>query len=115
MKKKKPLEFFAFMHDFNTKKLIRTNVLAMFQDKKEIKSLIKRRQVSNFEEFKDALRINLMSRYWSRAEYEVLISDLIYNKDRDDEVFKVDVWWQIEPNLDIITRLVQEYHNISFE
>ena len=39
-----------------------------------------------------------MAQYWSRAEYEIMVSGL-FDTDKPE---KIDVWYQIEMNLDNI-------------
>jgi hypothetical protein len=41
-----------------------------------------------------------MYRYWCKCEFEVIIGGLFSKT--IDELDKIDVWYQIEPNLDTI-------------
>lgn len=89
---KKKLEWYAFMQDFNDNKLVYTNVIR--------EDLIERiKKCNTYDEVKQQVRIELMSHYWSRSEYEVVVSNWI-GKDMEE---KIDVWFQLEPNLDRIT------------
>lgn len=100
---KKDLEWYAIREDFNTHRLEYINVLAGYKD--EIKKRIKREKITTYEAFKESIRIMLMSRFWSRAEYEVLVSGL-FTREEDKYVYKVDVWYQLEPNLDRICEYI---------
>ena len=51
-----------------------------------------------------------MYNYWSKSEYEFLISD-IWGMDYE----KVDVWRQIEPNLNQIVEYVNSRMDLQFE
>ena len=97
--KKVNLVWYAFREDFNSHNLERFNVLSGYEE--EIKKRIKREKITTREQFKESIRIMLMSRFWGRAEYEVLVSGL-FTRDEDKYVFKIDVWYQLEPNLDLI-------------
>ena len=48
--------------------------------------------------------------YWARCEYEVIISQW----PPTDKSYKLDIWQQIEANLDLITELLmREYEGNS--
>lgn len=117
MKNKKKLEFYAFIYDWNTKSVVYTNVLSMFEDKKELLKQMKFWKVTNKAEFKEHIIISLKSRFWGRAEYEVLVTDL-FPRDYEDfqnQAVKIDVWFQLEKNIDIIVDLIIQHHNLEFK
>mgnify|MGYP007056154073 CR=1 FL=1 len=86
-----------------------------------------------FDEFKEFVRSKAMYRWWSRCEYEIILSPWPYltspserydKKGEDDieawkehwkkhlkECKKIDVWDQIKMNLDVITKLFMEVIN----
>ena len=104
--KKVDLVWYAFREDFNSHNLERFNVLYGMAD--EFKKRIKREKITTYAGFKELVRVMLMSRYWSRAEHEVLVSGL-FTRDEDKYVFKIDVWYQLELNLDrIVEYIVRE-------
>ena len=39
--------------------------------------------------------------YWSKSECEIQVAGLLAEK--EEEFKKIDIWYQLEPNLDIIT------------
>lgn len=60
-----------------------------------------------YEEFKLFISKNSMYQWWGRCEYEIVLKDwpsLMYSK-------KIDVFYQIMMNLDIITKLFMEEIN----
>ncbi|MBR4260668.1 MAG: hypothetical protein IKQ33_01775 [Clostridia bacterium] len=60
-----------------------------------------------FDDFKNQLERLFKGCFHSRAEYEMMISGLFdFNK-----TYKIDVWKQIEPNLDLIARYIIETYN----
>ena len=86
-------KWFVTNFDCNKQKIEKYNILRYRED--DIKKLKKKYPTK--EEFKDKLRTRCMSRFWSRAEYELIIfteDDHIYLKPwvgcRDD-YYKIDV------------------------
>lgn len=107
MAKNKKLEWFAIMEDFNKNKLQYFNVLLGIGDK-EIKNL---KKLTTYNDVKQELRSYLMYHYWCKSEYEVIVRSLHHRPDRDNE-FKIDIWYQLEPNLDRITEYVIKELNL---
>lgn len=95
----KKLEWYAFYQETNGSKLKYANVL---YDRliERVKKFIKKN--ADYDEIKKEIDICLMSRYWSRCEYEVVVSNLI----GEDFEQKIDVYYQLQPNLDRITEYV---------
>lgn len=89
---KKNLEWYAFIQDFNGNKLRYINVI----DDELIESV---KKCNTYEEVKKEIRLELMHHYWSRSEYEVVVTNWC-GKEMEQ---KIDVWYQIEPNLDRLT------------
>lgn len=98
------LEYYAIYQNFNTQNIERINVL------NGLEKGINFEKIENKAELKKILKITLMSQFWSRAEYEVMIGGLFSKK---DEFEKIDIWYQLEPNLDIITDYVARKMNIN--
>lgn len=68
-----------------------------------------------YEGFKKAVKGELQSQYWSRFEYEVLVSDDFF-ADSPRRWKKVDMFKiYLEPNLDLITKLTIDYLDLKFE
>ena len=98
---KKDLNWYAFYWDCNSNSLERTDVIHsdLIDD---VKKAIKKGQ--DFNQIKEIIRCNLMWYYWSKSEWEVLVSDLHMREDSPKyKVEKIDVYYQLEPNLDRIT------------
>lgn len=57
-----------------------------------------------FDEFKEFVKSKSMYMYWSRCEYEVILSDWPNQKTRK----KIDIHWQIMNNIDIVTNVLME-------
>jgi hypothetical protein len=63
------MEWYVTYQDFNSQKFKRINILKYYED--FIKKL--KKKVNSYEEFAKELRSEMMSRYWSRCEYEVVL------------------------------------------
>lgn len=111
--------FNVLMWDFNSDSLIHYDVLPYFREcyKERVKRFKKYSKdkdfdVSNkyykvpetFEDFKEFVKDAGMYRFWGRCEYEVIITGWPQQK---NEV-KVDVFEQIEMNIDIISNILVE-------
>ena len=96
------LEWNVLMHDFSVDKIIKYNVLDDTYIIDSIKKAVRKKDITTFNELKEFLCKKFRARYWSRTEYEILVSGL-FNKDK---VYKIDAWYQIEMNLDNITEYV---------
>lgn len=63
------MEYFVYAENFNARRIERYNVLSCYD------SMIKKmRKTLNYEEFSEKLMREMQCRFWSRCEYEVLIS-----------------------------------------
>lgn len=96
---KKELKWYALYWDSNDNTLKTTNVIheALIA---EVKKAIKKGYDSIA--IRNIVKSYLVWHYWSKCEWEVLVSPLFTRKAEEDEV-KIDIWTQLEPNLDVIT------------
>lgn len=62
-----------------------------------VKKLIKKN--ADYEEIKKEIDASLMYDYWSKSEYEVIVS----NWTGPDFEQKIDIYYQLQPNIDRIT------------
>lgn len=109
MKRTKKLQYYVFRYDWNKKDLVRVNILNEYFIE-ELKKDIKRWKVTTKEQLKERLISLFKYYYWGKAEHEVLVTDL-FPKDYEDfcnQAVKIDIWYQIEPNIDLITDLVEK-------
>lgn len=75
MKKKNvDLKYYVVLYDFNKEDTFRYNVIS---DEliERIYNKIKKKEITNRNELKEDLNRYFMSIYWSRSEYEILVSD----------------------------------------
>ena len=64
----------------------------------------KDKRPTTFDEFKEFVKSKSMYMYWSRCEYEIILSDWPSNKHSK----KIDVHWQIMNNIDLVTKVLME-------
>ena len=104
-RRNKDLKWYAFYQEFNGDKLTFTNVLGKdFAEEilKYVKSKNKYFHIGDYAGLRERVRLMLMHQYWSRTEYEVVVS----NWHSHDMEQKIDIWFQLEPNLDRICEYI---------
>ena len=102
------LEWYVLRWDFNKKKIIDYNILHGVAE--DLHKYVKKKKVYNRRTLKEYLKSHFMYYYWSKAECEFYISDL-----HGDDYEKIDMWRQIQPNLDKIVDYVNIRCNLKFE
>ena len=99
------LEWNVLQYDFNLGRIVRYNVLEYSEWLiSSIKRAIKKKEVVDYNSLKEFISRKLKARYWSRAEYEIMVSGLITKK----EPQKIDVWYQIEMNIDSFVEYIND-------
>lgn len=88
------LQWYVLREDFSTREVKHYNALKGWEE--YIKKA--RKKCETREDFKIWLRKELMYHYWSKAECEIQVAGLFANK--DEHFKKIDIWYQLEPNLD---------------
>ena len=102
------LEWYVLRNNFNTGKIESFNVLNNWEDR--LKKI--RKKTKNKEEFKEQVKREFMYYYWCKTEYEILVSSL-FAKSIDD-FQKIDIWTQLEPNLNNIINYIINKMNFKF-
>lgn len=102
------LEWYVLDWDENNKIVKPINILKGLAE--ELAKEVKSGRVHNKSILREYLKTTLMYDYWSKAECEFFISGLF-----GDDCEKVDLWKQIEPNLDIITEYVNQKCDLNFK
>ena len=103
------LKWYVLDWDDNNKKVKPINILEGLAE--ELAKEVKSGRVHNKSILREYLKTTLMYDYWSKAECEFFISGLSSGNDGE----KVDLWKQIEPNLDIITEYVNQKCDLNFK
>lgn len=104
LKKIKMKSFNVLTWDFNGKDLTITDVLPYFRD--EYKRAKKNERPQTINEWKEFIKRRGMCRYWSRCEYEIIVSPW----PAQNKSVKIDVWDQINSNIDIIAEILYGEH-----
>lgn len=99
-------QFNVIIWDINRDVLENYDVLPYFRGM--YKKYKKKDRPTTLEEWKEFVKRWGHYQFWSRCEYEILISSWPAN----DKQYKIDVWQQIENNIDIVAEiLANEYGN----
>ena len=101
------LEYYVFRRDFNRNRLEQVNIFSYVTPEK-IRNGIKERNIKTKDKFKEFLKGQFMYYFWAKCEHEVVINSFPYLEDEKvgDNGIKIDIWYQIEPNLDLIVDYV---------
>lgn len=102
------LEWYVLNWNYSKSKIINYNILEGL--KESIAKEVKSRRVYNKSILREYLKTQLMYYYWSKAEHEFYISDL-----QGNNYEKIDMWRQIEPNLDNIVEYINLKMELNFE
>lgn len=95
-------KFNVLVFNFNSRKVQPYNIIPYLTECYKRKSKSKR--PSTFEEFKEFIIKESKYQWWSRCEYEIVITGFPIQDERE----KIDVYYQVMMNLDIITKLLIE-------
>lgn len=93
-------QFNVLLWDINKRELTTYDVLPYFR--RRYKDLKKKDRPCTKEQWTEFVQSKGMYMYWSRCEYEIIISDW---PSKTKEV-KIDVWQQIENNLDLVVDIL---------
>lgn len=97
--KKPDLKWNVLFEDSNARQIRTYNVLAgSFYD--NLRKAIKKYKIKNRSQLKEYLTGEFMYHYWCKSEFEIAVGGL-FVKDIS-ELEKIDVWYQLEMNLDNI-------------
>jgi thymidylate synthase len=102
------LKWYVLRWDSNTKKVVNYNILSDIAD--DLAREVRSKRVYNKSILREYLKTVFMYSYWSKTECEFFVSDLHGN-----EYEKIDIWRQIEPNLNNIVEYVNTKMDLKFE
>lgn len=100
------LKWNVMIYDFNSKKIKPYNILGHgFAE--ELAKKIKKYKIETPNQLKEYLKKDFMYHYWSKTEFEIAVGGL--SAKHPEEYEKIDVWYQIEFNLDnIVNHIISE-------
>lgn len=102
------LKWYVLLHNFNNDKIVHYNIFNngnVWNERIGLPKILKK--YVSFEEFKEDLELIFKYSFQSKMEYEIYASGVSARS----ETYKLDVWYQIEPNLDLIARYIIEKYN----
>lgn len=99
------MEWYVLWHEFNADKIEPFNIFRNVTFKQEVDKLLE--EFITFDDFKEKLDGALKYSFLSKAEYEIMCSGLF---DRN-KAYRIDVYTQVKPNLDILARYIIETYN----
>lgn len=100
------MKYNVILWDINKREFIPYDIFPYLR--KEYQRAIEREEEpKTFDEFKEFIRKESMYMWWSRCQYEILLSDWPCQT----TIKKIDVHYQIMMNIDIITKLFMEEIN----
>lgn len=105
------IKYYAMNYDFNAKKIVKVNVI--HEDTlKRLQDMVKKGKIKDRLQFRECLRGEFMYRYWCKREYEISVGDL-YEEDLN-KYEKIDVYDQLEANMDVIADYIIREMGITF-
>ena len=88
------IEWYVYYYDSNAQKIIKWNVFNHGTFNKEVDKLLREKPTK--EEFIDKLKRQLMYYFWSKCQYEIILSPWTGQADN----IKIDIYDQIMMNFD---------------
>lgn len=100
----------VIIYDFNRQQMVAYDIVPYFED--EYNHLIKedKAKIKTYEDLKDFVKGRAMYQFWSRCEWEIILS----NWPSNNHFEKWDVYDQVLLNLDFVTTAVAnkiDFHN----
>lgn len=105
VRKKAPLEWWVYFGDFNAGEIKRYNIFAHGGFWKDLVKCAKERK-NDYEGFCEFVYFHLQYYFWSKCEYEVVISHFPHHDRHKDR--KVDIFEQVLMNWDRFIEYVWE-------
>lgn len=97
------MQWFVYIENFNAKKIEKYNVLGNEEIVDTIKKAYKKYK-NDYDKFCEEVKSELMYHYWSKCEWEIILSDWPPSETFNKE--KIDVFDQIMLNKDIFFKYV---------
>lgn len=97
------MKYYVLRYNINTRKLEYYNI---FDNIKLLKGIEKIKSIKSHKDFIEELDSLLKYCFMSKAEYEILAQDIFEKQEKQ----KIDVYYQLKPNIDIIANIIN--HNV---
>lgn len=96
------LKWYVYYHDWNGSEIKTFNIFNHGSFREDVEKYLKK--YKNKEEFAKRLRSSLSYYFWSKCEWEVVITPWVSNRNTED--IKIDVYDQVMNNWDIFVDYV---------
>ena len=103
------LEWFVLNYDFNRKKIENYNIFRNFYFIENVKKLLE--EHLTFEDFIIQLDKKLRYSFWSKREYEISVGDAF--EENLNKYEKIDVYFQVKPNIKILAKYIIDNYKVS--
>ena len=101
------MEWNVFYHDINKQEITTFNIFKHGRFNNDVQKNLK--EIKDKDEFANALKSDLMYYFWSKSEYEIIISPWCGGNGTED--IKVDIYRQVMNNWDIFLDYVWNSRN----
>lgn len=102
------MEWNVYYHNVNTQKIESFNIFKHHSFNEYIHTHLKRSKTK--KEFAEKLKAELRFYFWSKAEWEIIISPWVGGRDTED--IKIDVYDQVMLNFDILVDYIWNCKNV---
>lgn len=92
--------FNVIVEDVNTREFIPYDIIPYLISQYENS----KNKPTTFKEFKEFIIKEAKYQWWGRCQYEIILDSWPTGNNRE----KIDVYWQITMNIDIITEIIME-------
>ena len=99
------MEWYVYTEDFNRHCIEKHNVFDHYRFKEDIKKIYKKHK-NDFDSFSEEVRKSLMYFYWSKCEWEIVLTSFFPRENFREE--KIDVYEQVMLNWDNFIKYVWE-------
>lgn len=103
------LKWYVLRWDSNSKKVVNYNILQW--RKEDIANEVRKKSIHNKSILREYLKTTFIYDYWSKTECEMLVGDL----HKTTEYEKIDIWRQIEPNLNNIVDYINNKMDLKLK
>ena len=97
------MEWYVFVEDFNNRKIYKYNVFNHSRYLEDIKKIYKKHR-NDFDTFTEEVRRTTMYYYWSKCEWEIILSSWPPRPDFNES--RIDVYDQIMMNWNVFIKYV---------
>lgn len=102
------MQYNVFMEDFNGKKIVVFNIFSHGRFREDCRKNAKKYK-DDREKFLEEVRRDLKYYFWSKAEYEVVLTTLINSPHHPFKEEKIDIYDQVMLNWEVFSNYIWEH------